>query len=301
MTGAQDELAGLIARHAAHDGLHATRVPRLFLIHCAQPTMPIHILHEPALCIVASGAKRVMLGDRVYPYDRAKYLVVSVEVPIVGQVVEASLAEPYLCLRLDLAPRRLAELMINAGHESSVEPDLEPGLGLASVTPALLDAAVRLLRLLDTPDDIPVLGPMVEREILYRLLTGAQGRRLRQIALTEGSVSRVSRAISWIKRHYTQTISIEQVAAAAAMSPSALHHHFKAVTALSPLQYQKQLRLQEARRLMLLQAMDAASAGHQVGYDSPSQFSREYNRLFGAPPLRDAARLRQAVGFSGYV
>jgi AraC-like DNA-binding protein len=300
MTGAsmdrQDEFSALIDQYAGEDGVHATAIPRVFLIRCSRPSEPIHALHEPALCIVAQGRKQVMLGETIYLYDRAQYLVVSVDLPIVGQVIEATPEAPYLCLRLDLDPAMLGALMLDSGSGDveGLRPGQLPGMGLAlsHVTPELLDAAVRLLRLLAAPRDISVLAPLAEREILYRLLIGDQNSRLHQIALADSKLNQINRAIGWIKRNYREPFRIEAVASEARMSPSALHHHFKAVTAMSPLQYQKQLRLQEARRLILGRSMDAAMAGYSVGYESPSQFSREYSRLFGAPPLRDIARLR---------
>lgn len=291
-----EELAALIGRLCASDGIHTTAIPRLVLIRSGQPTEPLHALHEPALCIVVQGRKQVMLGDRVYHYDRSQYLVVSVDLPVIGQVVEATDAEPYLCIRLDLDPVMLGAIMLEAGVADDDAGGAGSGLTLSPVAPELLDAALRLVRLLETPRDIAMLAPLAEREILYRLMTGEQAARLRQIATSESRLQQVNRAIGWIKRNYDKAFSVETLAHEARMSPSALHQHFKAVTAMSPLQYQKQLRLQEARRLILGAALDAASAGFRVGYDSPSQFSREYRRLFGAPPLRDAARLRGATG-----
>jgi AraC-like DNA-binding protein len=224
--------------------------------------------------------------------------VISVDLPVVGQVIEATPAEPYLCLRLELDPGQLSALMMESGQgalRNQRAERLKLGLSVSAIDPSLLDAAVRLARLLEAPNDIPILAPLVEREILYRLLSSEYGDRLRQIAMADHRVVAVNRAIGWLKRNYAAPFRIETVAREARMSPSALHHSFKSVTAMSPLQYQKQLRLQEARRLMLGHAMDAASAGHQVGYESPSQFSREYSRLFGAPPSRDIAKLKESV------
>jgi AraC-like DNA-binding protein len=289
-------LAGLIERSSDHlgDGMHATAIPNVFLIRSSQPTEPLHGLQQPAVCIVAQGRKQVMAGRAMLVYDPAHYLVAAVEVPVIGQILEASAAKPYLCLRLDLDPSAIAALMMEAptGGDDGGSPGAS--LAISRVTPPLLDAAVRLLRLLETPDDIAVLAPLAEREILYRLLTGEQASRLRQIAIAESRTQQVARAIGWIKANFRAPFSIEALAAHAHMSPSTLHTHFKAVTAMSPLQYQKQIRLQEARRLILSQSLDAAVAGHSVGYDSPSQFSREYKRLFGAPPARDIARLRMS-------
>lgn len=285
------ELADLIGRHAPEEGLNQTALPRLALAKSYTSTLPQQGLFEPALCIVAQGRKRTMLSDREYIYDPATFLVVSVDLPVAGCVIEASAEEPYLSLRLSLDLPVLTELMLEhaGGHPA---PSAAPGLALSRMTPGLLDSAVRLMRLLDTPADMTALAPLAEREILYRLLTGEQGRMMRHIACAESRLSQVSRAIAWIKRNFTGPFSVEQVAAEAGMSPSSFHQHFKAVTTMSPLQYRTQLRLQEARRLMVAEALDAATAGFRVGYESPSQFSRDYGRTFGAPPARDAGRLR---------
>ena len=291
----QDELASLLGRYATEDGVRPTEIPRLSVIRASHPTEPLHTLHEPALCIVAQGKKRVLLDEEVYLYDRDQYLVVSVDLPVVGQVLEADPQTPYLCFRLDLDVAVLGELLVEAGLDAPNGRRSGPGLTLSPADPDLLDAAVRLLRLLAAPRDIGILAPLVEREILYRLLTGEQARTLRQIALTDGKLGQVNRAIGWIKTHYREPFRAETVASEARMSSSALHHHFKAVTSMSPLQYQKRLRLQEARRLILGSSLDAAAAGFSVGYESPSQFSREYGRLFGAPPLRDAENLKASL------
>ncbi|MGH8808203.1 MAG: AraC family transcriptional regulator [Noviherbaspirillum sp.] len=287
----QVELAALVRRHAASEGVNATAIAPLHLIRMSEPTEPIHAIHEPALCIVVQGRKQVWLADECYLYDRAQYLVVSVDLPVIGQVVQATAAQPYLCLRVDLEPKEIAELLM------SVEPLRarsvpQRGLFLSEVRPTLLDAVLRLARLLDTPRDIPVLAPMALREILYRLLQDEQGKILRQIAASDSHAQTIARAIGLIKRDYRKPLRIDALAREVNMSTSSLHHHFKTVTAMTPIQYQKQLRLQEARRLLLAETNDAATAGHLVGYESASQFSREYSRLFGAPPARDVARLR---------
>jgi AraC-like DNA-binding protein len=288
------ELGRLIEQFAGTDGVHATAIPRVFLIRSSCPTDQLHAVQEPAVCFVAQGRKQVMAGQSVYVYDRAKYLIASVEIPIVGQIIEASPAAPYLCLRLDLEPAAIGALMLEAKVTGLANDAPGPALSLSSITPELLDAAIRLVRLLGVPRDIPVIAPLAEREILYRLLLGEQAPQLRQIAFAESKLQQINRAIGWIKRNYREPFSIDAVAAEARMSPSTFHEHFKSVTAMSPLQYQKQLRLQEARRLILSQSLDAATAGHVVGYESPSQFSREYKRTFGAPPARDIARLRDS-------
>lgn len=285
-------LAQRMLRHVATPGVHATAIPRLVLIRSDRPTEPLHVLHEPALCIVAQGRKEVMLGREVYRYGAGQHLIISVDLPVSGEVTEASRETPYLCLRLDLDPALLAALVREAGPEPGRGVADGRGLALDRSPPELVDAAIRLVALLDRPREAAVLAPLVERELLYRVLFSGQGARLRQIAFADSSLRRIGRAIEWIKASYREPFSIGAVAAAAGMSPSSLHQHFKAVTALSPLQYQKHLRLQEARRLLLNRSMDAAGAGHSVGYDSPSQFTRDYRRLFGAPPIKDAAALR---------
>ena len=293
----QSELAKLIERNTGADGIHATNVPCLFLSRSSQPSAPMYGLHEPAVCIIAQGRKQVMLMGNRFLYGPEQCLVVSVDLPVVGQVIEATPDVPYLGLRLDLEPGQLGALMLEMGMKpSDNRRNAEPGLSVTPIGPQLLDAAVRLLRLLETPRDIPVLAPLVVREMLYRLLSGEQAARLRHIALSDHRQQAVNRAIGWLKEHFTEPFRIETIARFANVSPSALHHNFKAVTAMSPLQYQKRLRLQEARRLMLGESLDAAVASHSVGYESPSQFSREYSRLFGAPPSRDIAQLKRTAG-----
>jgi len=284
------EMAGLIAQHTPGDGIFSTPIQRLTLIRSSRPTLPMPNVYEPALCLVAQGRKQAMLAGKTFTYDPARYLIVSVELPVLGHVVEASPDEPYLCLALNFDPVVLSDLVMQIPAEQAQAPAL--GLTLCDASPTLLDAAVRLLRLLSDPLAAPVLAPLAEREILFRLLCGPYGATLRQIASAQGRTAQVSRAIGWIKDHFAEPFSIDRLSDAAAMSASSLHEHFKAVTAMSPLQYQKQLRLQEARRLMLAGPLDAATAAFRVGYESPSQFSREYRRLFGEPPARDIGRLR---------
>jgi AraC-like DNA-binding protein len=287
-----NELKDAIAQFATADGIQATAIDGLSIVRLSQPSSAVPSVATAALCIVAQGRKRVVAGDRVLNYDADNFLVITVDTPTIGQVVEASPEAPYLCIKMDLDPAEIAALLIDVGGLGIGAGDAEPSLAVSRVTDDLLDPAIRLVNLLGRPDDIAVLAPMVKREILYRLLRSDQATKLQQIAVAESRLQQVNRAIGWIKTNYREAFAIETLAAEARMSPSALHLHFKAVTAMSPLQYQKQLRLQEARRMMLIEAVDAATAGHRVGYDSPSQFSREYARVFGAPPLRDVARLK---------
>jgi AraC-like DNA-binding protein len=294
--GANEPLAGLVSaleRHSSHDGIHATDIPRVVLIRASRPGEPLIALHQPALCVVAQGGKQVMLGDEVYPYAAPQHLVVSVDLPVTGQVTQATPREPYLCFRLDLDPGEIADLMLHAKRPEESRRSSSRGLYIGETSASLLDAVLRLVRLLDTPEDIPALAPLATREIVYRLLKSEHGWRLNQIATANSQSQRIARAIGWLKTHFAEPLRIDDVAREVHMSTSALHHHFKAVTAMSPLQYQKQLRLQEARRLLLSEDVDVATAGFRVGYESPSQFGREYRRLFGAPPGRDLQRLRQ--------
>nr|WP_315231916.1 AraC family transcriptional regulator [uncultured Albidiferax sp.] len=283
------ELCALIAQHC-HGRRTATAIPRVGLVRSDTPTLPMGVVYQPMLYIVAQGAKQALLGDNIVEYAAGQYLVVSVDLPITGSVIQASPEAPYLALSLELDPAVLADMLLSLPGTAQDAP--LPGLAVSPVTPDLLDAAVRLLRLLGRPADIPMLAPLAEREILYRLLTGAQAPMLRQIALAHSRLAQVGRAIGWIRDHFAEPLRIAAVAQRANMSASTFHRHFKAVTAMSPLQYQKQIRLQEARRLLLAGQADAASIGFTVGYESPSQFSREYARMYGQPPLRDAVRLR---------
>jgi AraC-like DNA-binding protein len=239
---------------------------------------------------MAQGAKEVLLGDQVYRYDPDHYLLVAVDLAVAARVVEASPARPSLAIRITLDPAVVGELLA-AG--AAVSPGGPPSRGLA-ITPlnsALRDAVTRLIELLDSPDDIAALSPLVLREITYRILVGPQGPRLRQVASVGAPAQRIAEAIRWLKEHLADPLRIEALAKRVGMGPSALHLHFKNVTAMSPLQYQKQLRLQEARRLMLGEGLDAAQAAFRMGYESPSQFSREYRRMFGAPPRKDIASI----------
>jgi transcriptional regulator GlxA family with amidase domain len=235
-----------------------------------------------------------LLNDEVFYYDALNYLVVSVTLPMMGQVVEASVDRPFLGLRLDLDLDAIARLLLELGDRGAAPIAADRGLFVARMDEALLDAVLRMVKLLDTPEDIAVLAPAVQREIYYRVLRGELGQRLVDLAESDGGNHRIVRAIEWLKQRYTAPLRIEELAEAMHMSPSALHHRFKAVTAMSPLQYQKHLRLHEARRMMFADGIECATAGHRVGYESPSQFSREYRRLFGAPPRVEIARLREA-------
>lgn len=287
-----DALADLIDRHAPGDGIHASALPGVSLVRSATPTLPIPVIYEPTLCIVAQGRKRAVLGTTAYVYDPAEYLVASVGLPVMGSVIDASADRPYLSLQLSLDATVLAELAIRHPASASQADHLASGLSLNRSTPELLDATVRLLRLLDSPRDIDALAGITLQEILYRLLTGPSGDIVRSMAHAGSRLNQVARAIVWLRAHYREPCPVEQLADIAGMSRSSFHAHFKAVTSMTPLEFRTQLRMMEARRLMVGESLDAASAGFSVGYDSPSHFSRDYARLFGMPPSRHAATLR---------
>ena len=291
-----DELIDLVKAFAPGDGLHETAIRPLQLIRASAPAQRLPAVYEPGVCVVVQGRKHAMLGSELLVYDALNYLVISVTMLPQGQIIEASPDKPYLCVRLNVDPRELSSLLLEAGPaEPAAVADSGRGLRVARVSEPLLDAVLRLLRLLRTPQDAPVLAPLAVREIYYRVLTGDLGPRLRALAVADSQVHRIARAIDLLKRRYAEAVRIEEVAEAAHMSASSLHHHFKQVTSMSPLQYQKQLRLHQARRLMLGDGLDAAAAGHRVGYESPSQFSREYRRLFGAPPRAEIEQVRSVV------
>nr|WP_316638954.1 AraC family transcriptional regulator [uncultured Roseateles sp.] len=285
-----EELRLLIARHSRSAQAPAT-MSGIKLVSVEAPTELAHHVMEPIFAVVAQGAKRAVLGDKVFEYGAGQYLVVSVDLPIAGHVFRASPAQPYLSVGLALKPTAITSLLLEmaAGDQLPTEP---AGLGVSSAPAELLEPVVRMLRLLDHPRDASVLGPMLEREILWRLLNGEQGAMVRQIGLADSRLSQISRAIRWIRAHHAKPVRIEELAEMVAMSASSFHRHFRAVTTMSPLQFQKLIRLQEARARLLAETEDIAAVGFSVGYDSPSQFSREYSRLFGAPPGRDVARLR---------
>jgi len=284
-----------IARWTDKGDQVVTAIPGLSLFRRDEPTGPISGMYEPSVCLVAQGAKRVLLGDDTFVYDAHHYLITSVHLPTVVQIVTASPEKPYLGLRLKLDLREISQLMADSNLPAPRMQQSSRGMATGGVTPPLVNAFQRLIDLLAEEKDIPILAPVIQREIIYRLLVGDQGARLRQIASAGSQSHQIARAIDWLKGNFARPLSIDDLAAQASMSNSTFHHHFRSMTALSPLQFQKRLRLQEARRLMLAEHIDAATAAFQVGYESPSQFSREYNRLFGAPPLRDITSLRQLV------
>jgi AraC-like DNA-binding protein len=295
MQADQGELAHRIARALPRDGTVEPQ-PGLHFRRCSRPTEPVHGFYQPAFCVIAQGSKDILLGEDSFRYDPAHYMISTVELPMIGQVVRASPERPYLGVRLVLAPSVVTTVMVESGV---VEPRGNGGVKSVDVSPLdanLLDAMLRLVRLTDVPSEYRVLAPLVIREIVYRLVTGAQGRRIRHLATFGGRAHRMVRAVERLREKFDKPLRIEDIARELGMSVSGFHAHFKAVTAMSPLQFQKQLRLQEARRLMLNENFDAAEAGYRVGYDDASHFSREYKRHFGEPPMRDVERLRELAG-----
>lgn len=288
----QAALAAIIEQYCSADGVHPTPIPGLTFFRSSTPSLPACNIVKSVFAMLAQGIKRVILADEAYEYDHRHYMITSVDLPLLGQIIEASPARPYLGLAIDLDARKIGNMMSKLPSTRPSSPKLSRGLAIGQLTPAIFDAVLRLARLLETPDDIPVLAALIEQELFYHLLTGDQGARLREVALKGSQSHQISRAIQWINDRFKQPMAIDELADAVSMSKSSLHHHFKALTSMSPLQYQKTLRLQEARRLMLVEQLDAASASHRVGYESPSQFSREYRRVFGAPPLKDIAQMR---------
>ncbi|MDV3348683.1 AraC family transcriptional regulator [Leptothoe sp. LEGE 181152] len=289
------ELAIRAARHtdSQGNGVHLTEIAQLAFIRDDASTMVCNV-YEPALAIIVQGKKEILLGEETYHYGVAQYLMVSVELPVRGFIVEATPDKPYLGFLLKLSPFQLSDIATQVQLKTDAKDSSCRGLFVGDVDLLLMDGALRLTQLLDTPQDIPFLAPIIIREIYYRLLTGKHGEAIRQIATSGSHMQRIAGVIERIKTDFTQSLRVEALAQQANMSASSLHRHFKAVTSMSPLQYQKQLRLLEARRLMLTEDVDATHAAYQVGYESPSQFSREYSRMFGAPPIQDIQRLRIA-------
>lgn len=286
------ELVRSLTERFTAPGVYETAIAPLHVIRMDAPSDIIHTVHKPALCLIVQGQKEVGLGEDRYLYDPLNYLVVSVTLPVSGRVLTASAQAPYLCIRLDFEPTELAQVIADA-PPAGVPDEPERGLFLEQIDVSLLETMLRLVRLLESPRDIGMLAPLALRELHYRLLRGVHGRRLYELAMGDSQTRRVSKAIDWLNNHYTQPLRIEELARIANLGSSTLHHRFKAVTAMSPLQYQKQLRLQEARRLMLGEGLDVSSACYRVGYESPSQFSREYSRQFGCAPSRDIGLVRR--------
>jgi AraC-like DNA-binding protein len=287
----QEELVERMARIMREDGSRDI-FPGFRLSRSSKPTEPVHSVYQPSFCIVAQGRKQALLGDEVFQYDPGHYLIYTVDLPLVFQVKEASKECPYLGFGLRLDSSLVASVVMESGLELKKGDASLKAMDVSPTDANLFDAVIRLVRLLDAPLECKVLAPLIIKEIIFRLLTGGQAARLSHLVASAGDTRRISAAIGHLRERFDQPLRMEHLAHELGMSVSGFHHHFKSVTAMSPLQFQKQLRLQEARRLMLGEDLDAASAGFRVGYENPSYFSRDYKRLFGAPPQRDIARLR---------
>lgn len=285
-------LATLIARFTSGLNRLDTPIEGLSLHRWETATEPTSYILPPSICLIGQGRKRLFLGEQAYLYDADHFLITSVNLPVVSQIVEASRDAPYLGLTMSLDLRVIGQLILEHDMQQSRASRDRVGVAVSKLPAPLFDAFQRLIGLLDQPDDIPAQAPLIQKEIFYRLLTGEQGPRLRQIVSAGNHSYRIARAIDWLKANFDKAIRVEELAGKAGLSVSAFHNHFRAVTAMSPLQFQKQMRLSEARRLMLAEQIDASSAAFRVGYESPSQFSREYSRMFGEPPMRDISRLR---------
>lgn len=292
LTAGSKELADRI--ETAFDGLGLLEIfPGVGVARVCSPTQPLHSVFQPAFCVIAQGSKSVMLGEDTFQYDTGHYLIATVDLPIISYVLEGSEEKPYLSFKMDLDPALVADILI----ESGINLKERAGVKAMDVSPLdedLLDAVLRIVRLLDKPDDAQIMLPLIKREIIFRLLKGNQGARLAHL-IAGGEDRRISKAIEKLRTQYNRPLRVENMARDLGMSVSGFHHHFKSVTAMSPLQFQKNLRLQEARRLMLGEDLDAATAGFRVGYEDPSYFSRDYKKQFGHPPQRDITRLRATL------
>jgi AraC-like DNA-binding protein len=290
-TNLLDELKQLILRHAAS---HAARpaLPNVVLSSYSAPTQPVRHIAEPALALVVQGAKQVALGKQVFRYATGQYLIYLVDLPLSSNVIQASEEEPLLGLGLVLRPEAIASLLLESSAPQKMKGE-QSSIAVSELSDDLLDPVVRLIRLLDKPNDIPILAQSIEREILWRLINGEQGAMVRQLGLADSRTMQIARAIKWIRDHYAQTIRIEKLADVAGMSTTSFYRHFLAATSLSPIQFQKHVRLQMSRSLLASSLRGIADIGLAVGYESPSQFSREYHRLFGRPPREDGKILRK--------
>ena len=289
----QNELAKLIERHTGRDGAHETAIPSLSFARISNAIGPNYGVYNPSLCIVAQGVKEALLAQERFIYSPTDYLVTSVDLPVTAQLIEASPDVPYLSFKLEFTPRQILEVLGNAEIQADSKKNAKRAMFVSPIDPSMLDAVIRLVRLLDNPKDIPVIAPLFKQEILYKVLQGPHGSKLEQMAIEGSSAYGIREVIEQIRKNYDRSFRIEELAEIANMSVSSLHRYFKEVTAMSPIQFQKQLRLQEARNLLLSESSDAADVAFRVGYESPSQFSREYSRMFGLPPKEDIKRMKE--------
>ena len=286
------ELGALVGKFSSGEGIHPTAIPGLHCIRLSAPHYRLPSVYQPSICVIVQGTKQVLLENEIFRYAPPQFLAVSVDLPLMGQVIEASDAAPYLCLAIDIDTHQIADLIAQSDDAAWARGETSRGVFVGELDAATQEAVLRYARLLETPRDIPVLAPLVLRELHYRLLRGPYGAAIAQTAIAGSHTHRIGQVIRRIKTQLAESIRVEELASMANMSPSSFHQQFKAVTAMSPLQYQKRLRLTEARQILLAENADAASAAYRVGYQSVSQFSREYARMFGAPPIRDVQTLR---------
>ncbi|MGO4495705.1 AraC family transcriptional regulator N-terminal domain-containing protein [Paenibacillus sp. 2RAB27] len=292
ITMQQNELAKIINRHAKNEGVYNTAIPSLVFVRDSNGSVPRHGVYKPSFCIVVQGAKEVWLGEDCFKYNPADYLISSVHLPVIAKITEASPDVPYLGFILEFMANQILEILRDSEIRVGTKEHAKRGMFVSRMEPSLLDAVTRLARLLDNPKDIPILAPLFTKEILYKVLQGQHGGRLEQLAIEGSSAHQINEVIEHITNNFDKSFRIEELAEKASMSVSSLHRHFKEITAMSPVQFQKQLRLQEARRLLLTESADAGDVAFRVGYESPSQFSREYSRMFGYPPRQDLQRLK---------
>lgn len=294
-----EELGRLVDRFSDGDGIHGTAIAGLSCLKLSERQMQLPSVYEPSICVIVQGSKQVLLEDEIYRYAPPQFLAVSVDLPLVGQVTQATSGEPYLCLQIAIDARTIADLIANGGDQAWSRGDTTRALFVGTMDRPLQESVLRLAKLLETPRDIAVLAPLNLRELHYRLLCSPQGPAIAQMAVAGSNTQKIGQVIRRMKTRLAEPVRIEELASLANMSASSFHQHFKAVTAMSPLQYQKRLRLTEARHLLLADEVDAATAAYRVGYQSVSQFSREYARMFGSPPKRDVDGIREVIGANG--
>ncbi|MGD9807197.1 MAG: AraC family transcriptional regulator [Deferribacterales bacterium] len=287
LTNGRKQLAEIIEQLTKDTTTLETGIPGLILHRWEHPTDPVSYMHDPSLCLIAQGKKRVVLAEEDYHYSENQFLLSSLDLPIIANIVEASKDRPYLGITYRLNQKEISHLLVDNNLPKSSKRETSKSIGVGDASTEMMDAFIRLVSLIKEPDNINMLAPLIQKEILFRLLMSDQGPRLRELAMAGSKESQIAKAIEWLKKNYNTQLKIENLANHARMSSSSLHQHFREMTNMSPLQYQKWIRLHEARRLMLAEKYDASNAAFEVGYESPSQFSREYKRLFGNPPLRD--------------
>jgi AraC-like DNA-binding protein len=292
------ELLSSALRHCPYEGTHTTNLPGLKIIRRHKTTEAAPGMYSPAICLVLQGEKVVWTGNKVYRYNSARYLVSCLDIPATAQVVTASANQPYVCLMLELQPAIVYEILQETSPSAIPQEEAGGGFFVEKVTPELAEAFSRLMKTLENPNEVKVLAPAIVREIHFRLMSSRFGSKIRQLGVVGSKTQRIGKVLDHIRKDYATPLRVTELARMANMSPSTFHMHFREITSMSPLQYQKQIRLQEARRMLSTETMDAASVAYQVGYESPSQFSREYHRLFGEPPLRDMERLRMSLPVS---